>query len=102
MLGQTLTQEQILDTVQETRYPSYVSSSYMLLLSAIGKGWQVDRIEVTPSWDQHGFIYLVTLSYLVTLNHPVQKLHQQIILPKNSVVESLLFTHSTDSLPAAV
>jgi hypothetical protein len=95
MLEQTFTSEKIWATVQELPCPSYTPTAYLLLLSAIDNGWQVDRVELAPSWDQHGFIYLVTLS------RPLQKHHQQLILPKNAIVESLLFEQPAGSLPVA-
>ncbi len=94
MLEHALTSERIWATMQELPSQSY--TPYLLLLSAIDNGWQVDRIELAPSWDQHGFIYLVALS------SPLQKHHQQLILPKNAIVESLLFEQSVGSHPAAV
>jgi hypothetical protein len=40
---------------------------------------------LAPTWDQYGFVYLVTLS------RRFDKFTQQIILSKNPVVENLLF-----------
>ncbi|HEY5268735.1 MAG TPA: hypothetical protein VII97_00190 [Anaerolineales bacterium] len=85
MLEQTLKAEQVWNTVQEPRCPVYMPTGYMLLLSALDKGWQIESVELTPSWDQYGFVYLVTL------RRPSHKYSQQIILPKNPVVEYLLF-----------
>jgi hypothetical protein len=85
VLGQAVTHEQIWATMQEPRCPAYVPTSYLLLLSALDSGWQVARIELAPSWDQGGSIYLVTLC------HHSHKLSQQIILPKNPIVERLFF-----------
>jgi hypothetical protein len=85
MLEQTYKAEQLWNVVQEPRCPAYLPASYMLLLSALDKGWQIQEIELTPSWDQYGFVYLVTL------RRPSHKYNQQIILPKNSIVEDLLF-----------
>jgi hypothetical protein len=84
MSGHPVTIDQIWSTFQEPRCPSYSSTGYMLLLSAIDNGWQVQDIELTPSWDQHGFIYLVTLT------KPFSHIHQQLILPKTADVECLL------------
>ena len=85
MLEQTYKAEQVWNTVQEPRCPVYMPTGYMLLLSALDKGWQIESVELTPSWDQYGFVYLVTL------RRPSHKYSQQIILPKNPVVEYLLF-----------
>jgi hypothetical protein len=49
MSGQTITREQIWATMQEPRCPSYTPTAYLLILSAIDNGWQVDRIELVPS-----------------------------------------------------
>lgn len=63
---------------------SQASGSFLLLLVALEKGWQVKKVEMVPSWDQHGFIYIITLHHSTT-NHS-----QQFILPKNDQVENLL------------
>lgn len=91
MVEQTYKHEQVWSTVQEPRCPAYMPSGYMLLLSALEKGWQIGNIELAPSWDQTGFVYLITLRHLPN------KFSQQIILPKNPIVENLLF-EATDSL----
>ena len=81
----TLTRmENVWDTFQEPRCPAYLPNSYMLMLSAMDQGWKVTKVELTPSWDQYGFIYLVTLK---RKSHPHA---QQLILPHNAVVENLL------------
>jgi len=85
MLEQTYRSEQVWNTVQEPRCPVYLPTGYMLLLSALDKGWQIEKIELTPSWDQNGFVYLVTL------RRNSDKFSQQIILAKNPIVEDLIF-----------
>lgn len=85
MFEQTYKAEQVWNTVQEPRCPVYLPTSYMLFLSALDNGWQVESIELAPSWDQYGFIYLVTL------RRHSHKFSQKIILPKNPIVEHLLF-----------
>ena len=84
MKNQIIQTNQMWMTVQESRVPSYLPNSYLLLLSALDNGWQVSKAELLPSWDQHGFVYLVTL-YHHNQNHS-----QMLILPKNQLVESLL------------
>ena len=85
----TLTRmENVWDTFQEPRCPAYLPNSYMLLLSALDQGWKVIKVELTPSWDQYGFIYLVTLNRQSTLQS------QQLILPYNKLVEDLLQEYS--------
>jgi len=83
MLDSTILRTQMWTTVQEPRTPSYVPNSYLLLLSALDAGWQIERLELASSWDQHGLIYLVTL-------HRDGGLPQELILPKNPLVASLL------------
>jgi hypothetical protein len=79
------------NTFQEPRCPAYLPNSYMLLLSALDQGWKVSKVELAPSWDQYGSIYLITLK------HQSHQHFQQLILPKNSTVESLLHNYG---LPA--
>jgi hypothetical protein len=72
------------NTFQEPRCSAYFPNSYMLLLSALDQGWKVIKTELAPSWDQHGFIYLVTLK------RQSHQHSQQLILPQNSLVANLL------------
>jgi hypothetical protein len=76
--------ENVWNTFQEPRCPAYLPNSYMLLLSALDKGWKVIKVELAPSWDQNGFIYIVTLK------RPSDQYAQQIILPANSITSHLL------------
>ncbi len=91
----TLTRmENVWDTFQEPRCPAYLPNSYMLLLSALDQGWKIVKVELTPSWDQYGFIYLVTLK---RQSHPHAR---QLILPHNKLVENLLQDYSGLFIPA--
>jgi hypothetical protein len=90
MLNPSIDLSQMWTTVQEPRTPSYVPNSYLLLLSALDAGWQVSAVDLASSWDQHGFIYVVSLHFG---ERPV---HQQIILPKNPLVDSLLDEYFSD------
>jgi hypothetical protein len=83
-LEQTFNAEQVWKTVQVPRCPAYMPTGTMLLLSALDNGWLIENIELTPSWDQYGFVYLVSLGC------KSDKFSQQIILPKNHLVEDLL------------
>ena len=76
--------ENVWNTFQEPRCAAYLPNSYMLLLSALDQGWKVIKVELAPSWDQYGFIYLVTLK------RQPQTRTQQLILPHNALVENLL------------
>lgn len=80
----SLKKELIWNITQEPRCPAYQPASYMLFLSAMDKGWQVSEIRLEPSWDQHGFIYLVTL------RHPELQRSQELIMPRCSLTDELL------------
>jgi hypothetical protein len=85
MLPTSMTKmENVWNTFQEPRCSAYLPNSYMLLLSALDQGWKVIKVEMEPSWDQNGFIYLVSLK---RQSHPHT---QQLILPYNSLVAYLL------------
>ena len=99
MLNTTLNRmENVWDTFQEPRCPAYLPNSYMLLLSALDQGWKVIKIELAPSWDQYGFIFLVTLK---RQSHPHAR---QLILPHNTLVENLLQEYGSlvHSFPSVV
>ena len=90
MLTTTMTKmENVWNTFQEPRCSAYLPNSYMLLLSALDQGWKVIKAELVPSWDQHGFIYLVTLK------RQSHQHTQQLILPQNSLVANILQEYST-------
>ena len=90
MLDQTIQPAQIWLNVQQPHISSYVPNSYLLLRSALDNGWFIGNMELLPSWDQHGLIYLVTL-HLYTVDHS-----QQIILPKTSLVDKFLADHTLE------
>ena len=85
MLPTTLNQmETVWNTFQEPRCSAYLPNSYMLLLSALDQGWKIIKAELVPSWDQYGFICLVTLK------RQSNQTTQQLILPQNTLVSSLI------------
>jgi len=84
MLNTTIKPAQMWTTFQQPIIASSVPNSYLLLLSAMDNGWHIGKVELVPSWDQHGLVYLVTL-HLYTSDHS-----QQLILPKNPFVDSIL------------
>ncbi len=85
MVTTTITKmENVWNALQEPRCATYLPNSYMLLLSAMDQGWKVRKVELVPSWDQYGFIYLVSL------NRPSLKDTKQLILPDNPLVAKLL------------
>ncbi|MCS7010445.1 MAG: hypothetical protein N2049_01580 [Anaerolineales bacterium] len=83
--------QRIWSTVQQPRCSSGFPNGYLLFLSALDEGWQVRRIYLRPSWDQHGFIYLIDLW------HSDFRRCQQIVLPKTPQIESLLMPYKTSS-----
>ena len=78
---------------QEPRWTTYIPSPFFLLL-AIENGWKVTRIELAPSQDQLGLVYLVTLK-----SDSFQP-DQRIILPTNALVKKILAEHSQMAVPA--
>jgi hypothetical protein len=76
---------QVWNIVQDPLWMVDIPNGTMLLVSALGIGWQIGGVEMKPSWDQYGFIYLVTLC------HSSHRHCIHIILAKNSAVEYLLF-----------
>jgi hypothetical protein len=88
MLDQLYGIEQLWNTTQESFCKVNLPSGYMLLLSALDNGWQILRQELVPSWDQNGFIHLITLQSQVGNNV------RQLILPKNTIVEDLINEYS--------
>ncbi len=91
MLDTTITRGQMWSIMQQPCTASYVPNSYLLLLSALDNGWRIEQAALVPSWDQNGFLYLVTLRHHVT---PVR---QELILPKNQVVDDLLDEYREDA-----
>jgi hypothetical protein len=95
MLDQSIDLSQMWTTVQEPRTPAYVPNSYLLLLSALDAGWKISRVDLVSSWDQHGFINLVTLRFGQRADR------QQLLLPRNPLVDSLLDEYFMDhSVPS--
>jgi hypothetical protein len=81
--------ENVWNTLQEPRCSTCLPNSYMLLLSALDQGWKIIKVELAPSWDQYGFIYLTTLK------RPSNQETQQLILPQNSLAANLLLQNGT-------
>jgi hypothetical protein len=84
--------EYVWNNLQEPCGTATLPESSMRLLAALDQGWKVVKIELTPSWDQYGFIYVVTLK------HPSRKHSRLLILPKNYTVDHLIhsFTLPTE------
>ena len=76
--------ETVWNSVQEPRSFAQLPASYMLLLSALDQGWKITHVESVPSWDQHGFVFLVSLQTGLNMNT------SELILPHNRWIEDLL------------
>lgn len=91
----TTTMETVWNTFQEPRCFTGLPNSYLLLLSALDQGWRIARVESKPSWDQHGFIYVVTLK---CQSH--QRQSQKLILPQNPLIRELLREFQPKTVPS--
>jgi len=93
MIKQNILPAQMWMTTQEPRIASFVPNSYLLLLSALDNGWRIQNVQLRPSWDQHGLVYLVSI-HLYTSEHM-----QEIILPRIPLVDHFLEEHFTRPIP---
>lgn len=83
----TVNMENVWKTAPERGwYVTYVPSILHFLM-AIDNGWEVVKVETVPSWDQLGFIYLVTLE-----GHSCEQI-QKLALPRSTPIEKLLEAH---------
>jgi hypothetical protein len=71
-------------SLQEPVCASKFPSAYLRLLSALENGWYILHTELDPSWDQTGFIYRVELQ------QKEQERTEELILPKNKLVDEIL------------
>lgn len=84
MIAQNAINEYDWSTLPEPRGTSEFTSSYLYLLSALDKGWEISRTELQPSWDQNGFVYRVII------REPYGEKSKEIILPRNEAIEEIL------------
>jgi hypothetical protein len=79
----------------EKGYTTYIPSALFLLM-AIDNGWEIVKVESVPSWDQLGFVYLVSLK------NPAQTggSSSWLVLPKSALVEKMLEEHGHTIPPA--
>ena len=91
----TLKMENVWKPTPETSYATYIPSA-LLLLMAIDNGWDIVKVESVPSWDQLGFVYLVSLKNAAQASITSGWL----ILPKNALVEKILEEHGSAIIPA--
>jgi hypothetical protein len=78
---------------QEARWTTYLPSPLILQLF-LENGWKIARIELVPSEDQLGLVYLVTLQ------SDSRQPNRQVVLPRNSLVEKILEDHAKTAVPA--
>lgn len=80
---------------QEPRWTTYLPSPLILQL-VIENGWKVVKIELAPSEDQLGLVYLVTLRSAACQQD------QQLVLPRNALVQKILEEQPGIGIPVAV
>jgi len=71
-------------TLQESRCAGNLPNSYLKLLSALDQGWEIVESSLRPSWDQTGFVYLVTI------RQPFSMHIEELILPRNESLFEVL------------
>jgi hypothetical protein len=86
------TREKKLQIDQEPYLRTYIPSPLLLALF-LENGWSVVKIELAPSEDQLGLVYLATLK-----SDPRQQT-QQLILPRNSLIEKILEENLSLTIP---
>jgi hypothetical protein len=74
------------EIAQEPRWYTFIPSPILLHLF-LENGWKVVKIELVPSEDQLGFIYLVTLE-----SDSCQQ-YKQLVLPRTILIEKILEQH---------
>jgi hypothetical protein len=80
---------------QEPRWYTYIPSPILLHLF-IENGWKVVKIELVPSEDQFGFVYLVMLE-----SDSCQQ-YKQLVLPRTLLIEKILEQHEISAVESAV
>jgi hypothetical protein len=73
--------------------PATYIPSVLLLLMAIDNDWEIIKIRLEPSHDQHGFVYLVTLK-IFPEGHS-----QELIIPKSALVEKIFEQNAPSMVP---
>jgi hypothetical protein len=84
MLNNTIHPDRVWAINQEPGIHSNFANSAALLLYALDYGWHIDHVELAPSWDQHGLVYLVNLHHTELDNY------QQLVLPDKPFIADLL------------
>ncbi len=93
MLAETNEKTKIVwNTVEEDGHATFIPSA-LLLLMAIDNGWDIVKVKLEPSCDQHGFVYLVTL------HRDPEGQHQELIIPRSALVDKILEQYSPAIIP---
>ena len=77
---------------QVTPLDIYIPSPLLLTL-ILENGWKIVGIELVPSEDQFGFVYLVTL------NSDSRQQSQQLVLPRTRLIEKILDEQASSAIP---
>jgi hypothetical protein len=88
MLEQSLTTEHTWKPMQDSNNQAHYPPSYRSLLSYLATGWKIIKVELSPSWDQYGLVYRLTLK-----RQPWGQ-HLQLILPKESRIDDLIYEYT--------
>jgi hypothetical protein len=84
MLPSTIEQSPKWTSLQEPRCASNLPNSFLKLLSALDQGWDVIEYTLHPSWDQTGFVYVITV------RQPFSMHTEEIVLPRNESLFEVL------------
>ena len=80
---------------QEAHCDTYIPSPLLLVL-ILENGWKVVNIDLAPSQDQLGFVYLVTLK------SDSRQQYQQLMLPRTTLIEKILEENLSLDIPAKI
>jgi hypothetical protein len=80
---------------QEAHCDTYLPSPLLLAL-ILENGWKVVNIDLAPSQDQLGFVYLVTLKSIS------RQQYQQLMLPRTTLIEKILEENLSLDIPAKI
>ena len=80
---------------QEARCDTYLPSPLLLAL-ILENGWKVVNIDLAPSQDQLGFVYLVTLK------SDSRQQYQQLMLPRTTLIEKILEENLSLDIPTKI
>jgi len=79
----------------EAHCDTYIPSPLLLVL-ILENGWKVVNIDLVPSQDQLGLVYLVTLK------SDSRQQYQQLMLPRTTLIEKILEDNLSLDVPAKI